>query len=135
VVSDANAVKSQVVQHYAADNAEAGVRAITAGNDMEMAIGANAFATLAASVRAGRLAEADLDRSVRRILIAKLKMGLFENPYVDDAETQRVLTDPAHRDVAQEAAERTLVLLKNDNAALPLAAGDHQRVAVIGPLA
>lgn len=135
VVSDANAVKSQVSQHFAADRTDAAVRAIHAGNDMEMSIGRGAFTTLAAAVREGRLPEAELDASVRRVLVAKFRMGLFENPYVDEAAAQRVLSDPRHRTVAQEAAEASLVLLKNDGGLLPLVPGAHKRIAVVGPLA
>jgi beta-glucosidase len=132
VVSDANGTKNQVIQHFAKDEADAAVRSIAAGNDMEMAFGPAASAeTLAASVRAGKLPLATLDRAVRRILIAKFRMGLFENPFVDEARAQAVLATPAHRDAAQRAAERALVLLKNDGA-LPLTAGAHKRVAVIG---
>ena len=132
VVSDANGTKNQVVQHFARDEADAAVRSIAAGNDMEMSFGpAASAATLAASVRAGALPEATLDQAVRRILIAKFRMGLFEHPYVDEAQAARTLADPAHRDAAQRAAERSFVLLKNDGA-LPLRAGQHRHVAVIG---
>jgi len=76
-----------------------------------------------------------LDDAVRRVLLAKYRMGLFENPYVDVAAAQAVLNDPAHAAAAQLSAERSLVLLKNDGAALPLAATTLKRVAVIGPMA
>jgi beta-glucosidase len=132
VVSDANGTKNQVVQHFARDGADAAVRSIAAGNDMEMSFGPPASAeTLAGSVRAGKLSEKTLDQSVRRILIAKFKMGLFENPYVDEATAKTTLADPAHRAAAQVAAERSFVLLKNDGV-LPLAPGAHKKVAVIG---
>ena len=136
VVSDANGTKNQVMQNFARDDADAAVRSIAAGNDMEMSFGPAASAeTLAASVRAGRLAESTLDRSVRHILIAKFRMGLFENPYVDELVAKATLADPEHRDVAQGAAERSLVLLKNDGDALPLKAGAQKKVAVIGAMA
>lgn len=135
VVSDANAVKSQENQQYAADKADAAVRAISAGNDMEMSIGRGAFSTLADSVRAGRLTEEELNRSVKRVLVAKFRMGLFENPYVDETAAAAILRDPAHRQVAQTAAERTMVLLRNEANTLPLTAGAQRKVAVIGPLA
>lgn len=133
VVSDANGTKNQVVQHFAKDEADAAVRSISAGNDMEMSFGPAASAeTLAASVRAGKLPEATLDQSVKRILTAKFKMGLFERPYVDVAVAKTTLTNPQHRQVAQVAAERALVLLKNEANALPLTAGAHKKIAVIG---
>lgn len=132
VVSDANGTKNQLVQHFAKDEADAAIRSITAGNDMEMSFGPAASAeTIAASVRAGRMPVATLDQSVRRILIAKFRMGLFESPFVDEAQARATLATPAHRDAAQRAAERALVLLKNDGL-LPLAVGSHKRIAVIG---
>lgn len=136
VVSDANGTKNQVIQHFAKDEADAAVRSISAGNDMEMSFGPAASAeTLAASVRAGKLSEATLDESVRRILIPKFRMGLFEKPFVDEAVAKTVLADPEHRLVAQAAAERALVLLKNEGNALPLTPGAQRRVAVIGATA
>lgn len=136
VVSDANGTKNQVIQNFARDEADAAVRSIAAGNDMEMSFGPAASAeTLAASVRAGKLPQATLDRAVLRILTAKFRMGLFEQPFVDEAVAKTVLADPAHRSVAQAAAERALVLLKNEAGALPLVPGANKRVAVIGAMA
>ncbi|GGA37539.1 beta-glucosidase BglX [Sphingomonas psychrolutea] len=135
VVTDASAVHNLVKQGFATDKTDASARAILAGVDMEMSTAPNAFATLASSVRAGKVPMKRLDEAVRRVLLAKYRMGLFENPYVDVAAAQSVLNDPAHAAAAQAAAERSLVLLKNDGAALPLVAGAHQRVAVIGPMA
>jgi beta-glucosidase len=133
VVSDANGTKNQVIQNFARDDADAAVRSIDAGNDMEMSFGPAASAeTLAASVRAGKLPEATLDRSVKRILTAKFKMGLFERPYIDEAVAKTTLSAPEHRAVAQAAAERALVLLKNEGNALPLTAGAYRKIAVIG---
>ncbi|MEG3166378.1 glycoside hydrolase family 3 N-terminal domain-containing protein [Sphingomonas sp. PB2P19] len=133
VVSDANGTKNQVVQNFARDDADAAVRSVSAGNDMEMSFGPAASAeTLAASVRAGKLPVAILDRSVRRILTAKFAMGLFENPFVDETAARATLSDPAHRQIAQVAAERALVLLKNNGKALPLVPAAQKRVAVIG---
>ncbi len=135
VVSDANGVQNQIAQHFAVDEADAAQRALMAGNDMEMALGPNAFARLPALVEQGKLPVAVLDRAVERVLVAKLRMGLFEHPYVDEGVAARVLADPAHRDLAQRTAERSLVLLQNRGNALPLQPGAAKRVALIGPLA
>lgn len=133
VVSDANGTKNQVTQNFARDEADAAVRSIAAGNDMEMAFGPAASATtLAASVRSGKLPQATLDQAVRRILVAKFKMGLFEQPFVDEVAAKTTLADAAHREVAERAAERSFVLLKNEGNALPLVPGAAKRVAVIG---
>jgi beta-glucosidase len=135
VVTDASAVHNLVKQGFAADTGDAAARALVAGVDMEMSVSPNAFATLAASVRAGRVPVRRLDEAVLRVLVAKYRMGLFENPYVDAAVAEQIMRDPTHAAAAQAAAERALVLLKNEGGALPLNAAALNRVAVIGPLA
>jgi beta-glucosidase len=134
VVSDANAVKNLETHGFARDQADAGARALAAGCDMEMAIAQPAFDHLTEALAQGIINEATLDAGVRRVLEAKLRMGLFENPYVDEDAARAVLADPAHRDIARVAAERAAVLLENDGT-LPLDAGSLRRIAVIGPLA
>ncbi len=133
VVSDANAVKSMVVQHFCRDLTDAGARAVYAGLDMEMAMDDPAYAHLPEAVEQGLVSEEVVDEAVRRVLTAKFRLGLFENPYVDESATAAVLDAPEHREVAREAAERTAVLLKNDGI-LPLEAGKGS-IAVIGALA
>jgi beta-glucosidase len=135
VVTDANAAKDLETHHFAADQADAAVRALTAGVDMEMAIAGPAFGHLSAAVADGRISPERLDESVRRILALKETLGLFDQPFVDEDAAREVLARPAHRDAAQQAAEQTAVLLRNDNAVLPLNAAALRRVAVIGPLA
>ena len=135
VVTDASAVHNLVKQGFATDKADAAARSLMAGVDMEMSMAPNAFATLAASVRAGKVPMKRIDEAVRRVLVAKVRMGLFENPYVDEAAAKLVLDDPANMAAAQAAAERSLVLLKNTGALLPLTPGAHKRIVVIGPLA
>jgi beta-glucosidase len=134
-VSDANAVRSLTTHGFAKDLADAGVRALSAGCDMEMAISDPAFAHLPAAVADGRVAESALDRSVRRVLEVKLRLGLFDEPFVDEARAEEVLADPAHREVAREAAERSAVLLRNEGNLLPLDLASLGSVVVIGPLA
>ena len=136
VVSDAGAVADLATHHFAADLADAGKRALSAGLDMEMAppFGASAYATLPQSIADGRVAEADLDAAARRVLEVKIRMGLFESPYVDLNAARKVLAAPAHRETARIAAERSAVLLRNDGGLLPLSR-ELPSVAVIGPLA
>lgn len=133
VVSDANAVRNLVTHGFAADLTDAAARAVTAGVDLEMAIADPAYARLPEAVAAGAVSEAVLDAAVRRILEAKLRLGLFDDPYVDEERARAVLSDPAHREAAREAARRSAVLLKNDGDVLPL--NDAGSIAVIGPLA
>lgn len=135
VVTDASAVHNLVKQGFASDMEDASVRALMAGVDMEMSMAPNAFASLAGAVKAGKVPMKRLDEAVRRVLVAKVKMGLFENPYVDEAAAEAVMNDPAHAAASQAAAERAMVLLKNDGQALPLDAGSVKRVAVIGAMA
>jgi beta-glucosidase len=135
VVSDANAVRSLIPQDFSLDPMDAAVRSVRAGNDMEMSLGTGAFGQLVEAVRQGKLDEAVIDRAARRVLIAKFRMGLFEQPYTDPALTEGVLSTPGHRELARVAAERSMVLLQNTGGLLPLRRGAHQRVAVIGAMA
>ena len=135
VVSDANAVRSLEVQHFAANQTDAAAHALNAGLDMEMCMFDPAFDNLPAAVADGRVTEAALDEAVRRILTAKFRLGLFENPYADTASTAAVLSAPKHRELSRAAAEQSLVLLKNDDAALPLDRNKVGRIGVVGVLA
>jgi beta-glucosidase len=135
VVSDANAVRSLMTHEFAADLTDAGVRALNAGCDMEMAIFDPAFSRLPDALVEGRITEEQLDTSVRRILEVKHQLGLFNAPYVDEDRAAEVLGDASHRDIAREAAERCAVLLKNDGGLLPLDPAALASVAVIGPMA
>jgi beta-glucosidase len=83
-------------------------------------------------VRDGTVPESRIDDAARKVLRAKFRLGLFERPYCDPTEAERVANDPAHRALAREAAAKGAVLLKNDGL-LPLDAGKVRRVAVIGP--
>jgi beta-glucosidase len=135
VVSDANAVRNLVTHGFARDLPDAAARALSAGVDMEMAIAEPAYAHLPEAVQQGIVSEETLDASVRRVLEAKLRMGLFDEPYVDEERASEVLGDPAHREVARIAAERSAVLLRNEGDVLPLDAARLGPIAVIGPLA
>ena len=141
VVSDADSVGSLVTHRFAEDKSDAAYRALTAGVDMEMSLPgpvASAYATsLTKLVQEGRIEKALLDEAVRRILDAKFKTGLFENPYVDESRVAAIHNNPEHRQLARIAAQRSMVLLRNEGNLLPLVKGDPKvsSVAVIGPLA
>ena len=135
VVSDANAVRNLVTHGFARDLTDAAARALNAGTDMEMAIADPAYAHLPEAVEKGLVSMETLDASVRRVLEAKLRMGLFDEPYVDEDRAREVLDDREHRDVARIAAERSAVLLRNEGDLLPLDAQTLGSIAVIGPLA
>jgi beta-glucosidase len=148
LVSDAQAVHNLRTHGFAADLTDAGARALMAGVDMEMAVGDPAYAHLPEAIEAGLADEAALDACVRRVLAAKVRMGLLDQPYVDEDQAREVLADPAHRAAARQAAQRSAVLLRNEGGLLPLAGPNPgepnsgepssvavSSVAVIGPLA
>ena len=135
VVSDWESVGELIDHRVAADRAEAARLGITAGVDMEM-VSKTYIKELAAEVRAGRVPVAVVDQAVRRVLEAKRRLGLFEDPfrYADAArEQQRILT-AEHRAAARAMARESIVLLGNQGGVLPLAR-DLRSVAVIGALA
>ncbi len=133
VVSDAMAVGSLVTQGFARDGRDAAFRALRAGLDMDMASGTY-LQHLAGLVADGALAEGDIDAAVRPILAIKVRMGLFEQPYTDESLLEQVIALPEHRQEARRAAQRSMVLLRNQGGLLPLSK-DVKNVAVIGPLA
>ncbi len=133
VVSDAMAVANLVIQGHARDARDAAFRGLYAGVDMDMA--SHTYSNhLAGLVKDGTLDPAIIDASVRSILAIKVRMGLFENPYVDETLLEKVAALPEHRQEARRAAQRSMVLLRNEGGLLPLAK-TLRRVAVIGPLA
>ncbi|WP_433544840.1 glycoside hydrolase family 3 N-terminal domain-containing protein [Streptomyces sp. CA-294286] len=131
VVSDWNGVGELLPHGFAADGADAGRIALTAGVDMEMVSThlADHGAELLAS---GRIREERLDDAVARVLGLKFALGLFERPYADESAVIEVPT-PEARKAAREVAARSMVLLKNDGGVLPIAPGTS--VAVVGPFA
>jgi beta-glucosidase len=138
VVSDSMAVNSLKTHGFAKDTQDAALRAFSAGVNMEMGIGLPKTAygtTLPESLKAGRITIRQLDDAVRPILETKIRLGLFEHPYVDEALAKDVLNDPDHRAEAMHSAERSSVLLRNDGGLLPLQASRYKSIAVLGPLA
>lgn len=133
VISDAFGVRNLVIQHHTRDEREAALRSLQAGLNMEMA--STAYLTHVADlVRDGALPEEQIDALVRPILAAKIRLGLFERPYVDEELLEQVAARPEHRQLARWAAQRSLVLLRNEGGLLPLAHETHN-IAVLGPLA
>lgn len=116
----------------AKDKAEAAERAVTAGLDLEAAR-PDIYPHLIQLVKEGRIPDSLIDRSVRRILTAKFKAGLFEKPYPDVANIKKQVHLPAHVELAQEIAEESIILLQNENNLLPLDITRLKSVAVVGP--
>ncbi len=132
VVSDYEGIEQLMTLHHVApDLSSAAILALAAGVDVDLPDG-EAYRTLAASVRAGKVSEAQIDGSVRRILEFKFLAGLFEQPYADAAAADLLTGNAEARAVALDAAHRAAVLLKNDGV-LPLSISAHKTLAVIGP--
>ena len=133
VVSDYFGLEQLATRHrVASDKADAGVQALEAGVDLELP-DPHGFSELVGLVRDGRVAESLIDRSVARMLRAKILAGLFENPYVDPDRAERVTNTAEHQALALEAARKSIVLLKNQGGLLPLDRARVKTLAVIGP--
>ena len=133
VTSDGGGLQMLVTQHHvAANNADAARMALAAGVDYDLSDG-SVFNTLVDQVREGRIPESEVDNAVARVLGAKFRLGLFENPYVDSDYAGRIASSPEHQKLALEAAQETIVLLKNDGNLLPLDLKKLNSIAVIGP--
>ncbi len=133
VASDGNGLQMLVETHQvAADFAEAARKALAAGVDFDLSDG-SVYATLVDQVRDGRVPEAELDQAVKRVLEAKFRLGLFDNPYVDPDYAQKITNSPEHQQLALKVAQKSIVLLKNDNNLLPLDLQKVKTIAVIGP--
>ncbi len=132
-VSDANAIAECVDHGIAQDRAEAAALAIHAGMDMDMT--SDVYAEeLVDLVSSGKVDAADLDRAVADVLRVKFACGLFDDPYKTSPEREaEMILRPEYRELAREAAVKSIVLLKNEDGILPLA-GDT-KVALAGDLA
>jgi beta-glucosidase len=135
VVSDWGSIGEMIQHGFAADSADAARLAINAGLDMDMMAGCYG-GYLADLVKTGRVSQATLDESVRRVLHMKFRLGLFADPYrgVSVAREKESLLTPSNLAATREVARKSLVLLKNEGGLLPLRKNVH-RIAVIGPLA
>ena len=133
MLSDYEAIRELIPHGIATDLRDAARLAITSGVDMDMM--SYAYADhLAELVSGGIVHEAVVDEAVRRILQLKLQLGLFEQPYTDEALPGKIILRPDFQDLALRAAHESMVLLKNDSSILPLPR-NTRRIALIGPLA
>jgi beta-glucosidase len=138
VVSDYYAIEDlQTLHHIAGSPEEAARLALAAGVDSDLPSG-GAYATLTQQVQAGQVTEDSINRAVRRLLMLKFRAGLFENPYANAEQAAALTNNPEARALARKAAQRTIVLLKNDGMLplqLPPSGGAKSVIAVIGPSA
>jgi beta-glucosidase len=132
VVSDYEAIEQlQQLHHVEPDLMHAAVRALHAGVDSDLPDGL-AYEKLPQALAAGLVTQAQIDDAARRMLRMKFQAGLFENPYVDAGDAEKITDNAEARSLAVEAARKTAVLLKNDGV-LPLHADSFKTLAVIGP--
>ena len=138
VVSDYYAIEDlQTLHHIAGSPEEAARLALAAGVDSDLPSG-GAYATLTQQVQGGRVPEDSINMAVRRLLKLKFRAGLFENPYANAEQAAALTNNPEARALARKAAQRTIVLLKNDGMLplqLPPSGGAKSVIAVIGPSA
>lgn len=134
VVSDYTAVNELVPHGISADEYEAAQDALTAGNDMDM-VGEVFLNNLQKLLADGKITQAEIDLACRRVLEAKFKLGLFQDPYryVDPQRAAQTLMKKEYRDAARDVARKSMVLLKNKGGILPLP--KTASIALIGPLA
>ena len=133
VTSDGGGLQMLVnTHHVAADYAEAARKALAAGVDFDLSDG-SVYQTLIEQARSGIIPEKQIDDAVERVLAAKFRLGLFENPYADPDYAAQVTNSREHKELALKAAEEAIVLLKNEGNLLPLDGKKIKSVAVIGP--
>ncbi|MFB3389408.1 glycoside hydrolase family 3 N-terminal domain-containing protein [Flavobacterium sp. LAR06] len=134
VVSDWGSIGEMVAHGYSKDLKEAAYSAITAGSDMDMESNAYRY-NLAELIKEGRVSVDLVDDAVKRILRKKIELGLFDDPYrySDDKRAEKALSNPENRKAALEVAQKSIVLLKNENQTLPLSKS-VKTIAFIGPM-
>ncbi|MDZ7371638.1 MAG: glycoside hydrolase family 3 C-terminal domain-containing protein, partial [candidate division KSB1 bacterium] len=132
VLSEGGGLGTLIYNGLAADQKRAGQLALRAGVDVGISYESGYMLDLLSSLQEGALPESLIDRSVRRILAQKFKLGLFERPFVDPERAEKVVHQQRHQDLALEAAREGIVLLKNDGV-LPFDRHKLRTVAVIGP--
>jgi beta-glucosidase-like glycosyl hydrolase len=133
VVSDYNAIEQLADRHkVAASMSEAARLAIAAGVDLELP-DRKAYLTLIDDVKAGRVEERLVNDAARHVLRLKFLAGLFEHPYADPDEAERVTNNAEAQALALDSARASMVLLKNDRNALPLDRTKIKKLAVVGP--
>jgi len=133
VVSDYTSV-NEMIEHGLGDLQTVSALSLNAGLDMDM-VGEGFLTTLEKSLNEGKVNENEINLACRRVLEAKYKLGLFEDPYLyfDDARPAKDILSAENRGIAKQAAAHSMVLLKNENQVLPLKRSGT--VALIGPLA
>ena len=133
VVSDYTSV-NEMMSHGMGDLPTVSALALKAGLDMDM-VGEGFLTTLQNSLKAGKVTLKEINDACQRVLEAKYKLGLFDNPYryINESRPDKEILTAQNRQAARETATRSLVLLKNERQVLPLKKSGT--IALIGPLA
>ena len=134
VVTDYTAIMELIHHGFAKDLKHAAQLTLDAGIDMDM-ISEGFVKYLKALVEEGQISEVQIDVAVSRILEMKFLLGLFDDPfrYCNAEREKEVVMNPEYIETAKKAAQRSIVLLKNKNAVLPLSTQKAKKVALIGP--
>jgi beta-glucosidase len=122
----------RTIHHIATDDAAAAKIALESGVDIELPF-PGTFPRLLEQVQRGTVAQVSIDRAVTRVLRMKFVLGLFDDPYVNPDDAEKITNNPEHQQLALKAAHEAVILLKNKDNLLPLAKGKYKRIAVIGP--
>lgn len=133
VVTDYTAI-SEMIAHGMGDLQQVSAMSLSAGTDMDM-VADGFLTTLEKSLKEGKVTMTEIDKACRRILEAKYKLGLFDDPYkyCDASRVKKDIFTAENRAVARKIATETFVLLKNENNLLPLQR--KGKIALVGPLA
>ena len=116
----------------AENNKDASFLSVDAGMDMHMH-GPYFLEHVVELVKENKISEKRIDESVRKILLAKIKLGLFENPFIDLEEVDNKIFTKEHKNTSLEIARKSIVLLKNSNRTLPINFEKKNRILVTGP--
>ncbi|TAM80948.1 MAG: beta-glucosidase [Acidobacteria bacterium] len=131
-VSEGGGFETLLYEHIVPTQKEAGALALKAGVDVNITYEPAYMGPLIENIEEGKVPMWLVDRAVRRVLEVKFRLGLFEHPYVDLAQAERVMHSKEHQELALKTAREGIVLLKNENNLLPLKK-NLKSIAVIGP--
>jgi beta-glucosidase len=137
VVSDWNSIGETITHGAAADEVDAAAKCLSAGSDMDMA-GTTFQKGLKIALINGKVTQKQLDDAVRNVLRLKFQLGLFDDPFrrLNPANRKNNLENPSYRQTAREAAQKSMVLLRNNGGILPLTSQTPlKRILIVGPFA
>ena len=132
VLSEGGGISYLIYHHVVSSQKEAGALALKSGVDVGISYEKAYMESMTENINEGKVNISTIDRAVRRILLQKFRLGLFENPYVDADNAERIVHSATHQELALKAAHEGIVLLKNENNLLPLKK-EIRSIAVIGP--